>query len=48
MYERDVKTLKKILTNINKIEGYMETVTSEDEFNLNSIVKDAVVLTYFR
>ena len=43
MYERDVKTLKKILTYINKIEGYMETVTSEDAFNINSIVKDAVV-----
>ena len=43
MYERDDKTLKKILTYINKIEGYMETVMSEDQFNRNSLVKDAIV-----
>jgi len=43
MNEREVKTLKKILTCINKIESYTVTVMSEEEFNHNSIVKDAVV-----
>ena len=43
MYERNVKTLKKILTYINKIESYMGGVISEDEFNHNSLVKDTVV-----
>jgi len=43
MNERDKKTLRKILICMNKIEDYMKPIRNEDEFNRNSLIKDAVV-----
>jgi uncharacterized protein with HEPN domain len=43
MNERNKKTLTKILSHINKIQNYMKEVKSFNEFDRDSLKKDAVV-----
>ncbi|MGM0495167.1 MAG: HepT-like ribonuclease domain-containing protein [Bacillota bacterium] len=43
MKERNKKTLTKILSHINKVQNYMNEVKSFDEFDMDSLKKDAVV-----
>lgn len=43
MNERNKKTLTKILFHINKIHNYMKEVKSFNEFDIDSLKKDAIV-----
>lgn len=43
MNARDIKTLGKISSHIKKIQIYMKNIDSLDDFDNNSLVKDAIV-----
>lgn len=43
MNARDIKTLNKILFHINKVQSYRKNINSLNDFEQNSLVKDAIV-----